>query len=366
MPAVLPAALPILLPDLRNAPPSEDRPPEGRPFPAYRADQFLFFDLETTGLSSGAGTTAFLAAFGKFAEQGGLCGELIVDQFLLLDYPGEGDFLEGVLSFIESRGASSFLTTYNGKAFDSQILKTRCLMNGFVPPSLPQADLLHPARRLWKRMLPSCSQAVIETMVLGIDRSGDLPGALAPDIWFAFLRSGGEAGSPEEAALEGICDHNVRDISGLASLFRAFANVAASPPEAAAVYRCDTENLAMLWRRAQRLNPEKDLAAALLEKAASEYPRARLRLALDRFRQGRHGEGRGLLSSLLDGAAGEASPAVQALALRTLAIDAERRRGNLEEARRHAERALELEGLPPRIREDLTQRFRRLNHEPTN
>ena len=133
------------------------------------------------------------------------------------------------------------VVTYNGKTFDAQILKTRCLMNAIVPPDYCHADLLHPARRLWKRVLPSCSQASIETAVLGLDRSGDIPGSEAPDIWFDFLRTG------RTEALYGICDHNIRDIYGLARLMAALVEIAASPLEALEKYRCDAERLALRW-----------------------------------------------------------------------------------------------------------------------
>ncbi|MDR2767524.1 MAG: ribonuclease H-like domain-containing protein, partial [Treponema sp.] len=302
----LPAALPLLAPDLGNS---------GRPFSPDGKDRlgpgdFLFFDLETTGLSGGAGTVAFLAAFGTFIAGGDL---LKIDQFLLLDYPGEADFIDAVLRFIASCG-DVYLTTYNGKSFDSQILKTRCLMNGFRPLQLPQLDLLHPARRLWKRILSGCSQAVIELEVLGLDRGEDISGAFAPDIWFRYLRShpassppegsAGAADSPydgfgaEETALNlvKICDHNVRDIAGLAALFQAFTEIAADPLKGSGRYNCDTEHLAMVWRReygaasAEKYLPFDELekmsetAEALLESAAADWPRAGLRLAFDRFR----------------------------------------------------------------------------------
>ncbi|MDR2245189.1 MAG: ribonuclease H-like domain-containing protein, partial [Treponema sp.] len=128
-------------------------------------ESLRFFDLETTGLSSGAGTVAFLAAFGRFvpAAAGGMDGRyaLRVNQYLLLDYPGENDFLEAALKEFardwtetEETARPPLIVTYNGKTFDAQILKTRCLMNAIVPPDYCHADLLHPARRLWKRVLP--------------------------------------------------------------------------------------------------------------------------------------------------------------------------------------------------------------------
>ncbi|MDR2552544.1 MAG: ribonuclease H-like domain-containing protein [Treponema sp.] len=412
IPPALPATLCYLLPDLdryrMNTPSGEC----GRTA-LVAADHFLFFDLETTGLSGGAGTLAFLAAFGRFtgAETGDVYG-LEITQFLLLDYPGEADFLGAVLAFIGenvparwkgSPGGSPLLTTYNGKAFDSQILKTRCLMNGFQAPALFQVDLLHPSRRLWKRILPNCSQATIETMVLGLDRTGDMPGSLAPDIWFAFLRSGGEFPAPSLDEVSGpcqalgqVCDHNVRDIAGLAELFRAFTEIASAPLEGIRGFRCDGERLALSWRRAilsggvcpglrkeaGRLFPgdEGETAEKLLEAAALDYPRSCLRLGFDCFRAGRREEGRAALLRLAgrtgaDAGSGTIHPwkvpcaaAVRAMALRALSIDAERHLGRKDRALAYIEAALTPEGngaeggaLPPGLRRDLERRRERLS-----
>ena len=376
IPKAMPGGLPVLLPDLEAAGGASALSPAG----------FLFFDLETTGLSGGAGTVAFLAAFGRCAggRGRGRRAGLEITQFLLLDYPGENDFLDAVLRFMGASVNGTFLVTYNGKSFDSQILKTRCLMNGFPPPEFLQLDLLYPARRMWKRVLPNCSQATIETMILGLDRSGDLPGSLAPGIWFDFLRSGETFERPGEAAgrLLGICDHNVKDISGLFSLFAAFTEIAASPAEGAARYRCDLENLAMIWRRSFRavsasVGPlfrdggsdakRKAAALELLEAAAREYPRSCLRLAFDLMRSGRREEGRVLLERLAGGEqAGfwrcPPGRSVPALALRTLAIDAERILRRPDMARAFLERSLlpDADGLPAGLREDLQRRLDRL------
>jgi uncharacterized protein YprB with RNaseH-like and TPR domain len=421
--AILPETLPWLVPDLaRERLGVISNLPEDAPhiLPEDTApERFLFFDLETTGLSSGAGTVAFLAAFGRFVHDpktpNNVSGRaasnytgLEVTQFLLLDYPGEDDFLEKVVSFIVppcsdkpnqkslrtsvSNGLPYFLTTYNGKAFDTQILKTRCLLNGFTLPPFLQVDLLHPVRRFWKRILPNCSQATIETMVLGLDRTGDTPGSLAPDIWFNFLRAGGEfTGTwpreengqlPEHCqALLGICDHNVKDIFGLASLFRAFTEIAASPLDAAAHFNCDEENLAMRWRHSVRNdmlpndsadeNSQEKTAALLLEVAAVQYPRSCLRLGFDHFRQGRYKEGRAALQRIANASSGWKVPstaAIQALALRSLAIDAERRLDRQDTALAYIERALspkqsgngETASLPSGLRDDLERRRKRL------
>ena len=376
LPAVLPFTLPWLIPDLIRSGTSAHLP---------GPDRFLFFDLETTGLSGGAGTVAFLAAFGHFVRapeevpDGTTQADytaLEITQFLLLDYPGEPDFLERVLSFISTHAASNpyFLTTYNGKAFDTQILRTRSLLNGMTIPLFFQADLLHPARRLWKRILPNCSQATVETLALGLDRSGDTPGSLAPDIWFDFLRSGDtippetetEQASEPCRALLNICDHNVKDILGLASLLRTFIEIAASPLDAAARFHCDEENLAINWSRNVRYgsSDQKKIADLLLETAAKSYPRSCIRQGFDLFRKGNCEKARANLLRIGTETAWKVPCTVtlQALALRSLAIDAERRLEQRDLALAYIEQALNLAAsLPGGLRGDLERRQKRLN-----
>jgi uncharacterized protein YprB with RNaseH-like and TPR domain len=238
----------------------------------------LFFDLETTGLSGGAGTLAFLAAFGRLVKTGAAgeasgFGGISLTQYLLLDYPGEGDFLEAVRGEFRNELALS----YNGKNFDAQILKNRWLMNGIVPAEYGHGDLLYPARRLWRRVLPDCSQGTIEREILGLSRAGDVGGAFAPEIWFDFLKQGGTG------PLLKICEHNLRDILGLASLFACLCNIAGEPRKAREKYRADGEGLALLWSYAARQGrADPELARKLLEAAAEEgYPRACRRLAVE-------------------------------------------------------------------------------------
>jgi uncharacterized protein YprB with RNaseH-like and TPR domain len=321
---LFPADMEILIPDIVHytriaGPPS--------------LTDLLFFDLETTGLSGGAGTVAFLAAFGRILTTGSL--RLRIDQYLLLDYPGEYDFLETLLGEFpapDAGGKPPLVITYNGKCFDSQILKNRCLMNGLTPPAYPQGDLLHPARRLWKRVLPSCSQGDIETMILGLDRTRDIPGSQAPEIWFSFLKTG----LPD--VLLGICDHNVRDLLGLAFLTAAFAEIALDPLSGGERYRCDPESLALTWRKRSRaMEGETRRKGDALLAAAEAYPRAAYTLALDHFRAARHADGRRLFLKLCGAAAPDA---LKAAAFRKLAVDAERRLKNFRLALEYTDSAL--------------------------
>jgi hypothetical protein len=323
LPAALPQALPILVPDLRK-----------RTLPSV--SDFLFFDLETTGLSGGAGTVAFLAAFGRPVSD----GKLRITQYLLLDYPGENDFLEAVLKEFDDQ---SVIVSYNGKCFDSQILKTRCLMNGIRVPVYFHADLLPPARRLWKSLLSDCSQGTIETQILGLDRSGDIPGALAPEIWFDFLKTN------RTDRLTGICDHNSADISGLASMLAAMFAIADDP--FAAQYRCDIERLALYWRDFMRYEKEPPLVSAFdeLQSAGKRLlrlalekggPHAAFVYAQDELRGGDREEGRRGLLNIVES---DFPQSIKADALRALAIDSERRLKDIAAALEFAKQGLALQ-----------------------
>jgi len=179
-------------------------------------NSFVFFDLETTGLSHGAGTVAFMAGIARIVFTGrasNRTAHLDVHQILLDDYPGEIVFLN---RFSELIGENPVFVSFNGKSFDSQILYTRYLMNGLHPSFLKQSalhlDLLYPSRRIWKAKLGSCKLSVIEEMVLGTTRIDDLPGSEAPDAWFDFVRKG------EKERLLAIGDHNRDDCVSLARL----------------------------------------------------------------------------------------------------------------------------------------------------
>jgi uncharacterized protein YprB with RNaseH-like and TPR domain len=380
LPLFFPRTLGILVPDLFRYPRPQARP-----------EDLVFFDLETTGLSGGAGTVAFLAAFGHFtAGEGGY--RLRVDQYLLLDYPGEPDFLDALLREFAPPGGPPLIVTYHGKTFDAQILRTRCLMNGIAPPDFFHADLLHPARRLWKRLLPSCSQGQIETAVLGLDRTGDIPGALAPEIWFTFLKTG------ETGPLLGICDHYVKDIFGLARLLAALGRIAEDPLGALSLYPYDLENLALRWRKFRgpngdsffrgpngdsfsggpngdsfsggpngdsRLNgpggaSREEFSPAgeglLVEAARRGHPRAILTLARDLFLEGRFEPGRAWFRDL---ARGDHPHRLRAVAFRALAMDAERRLGDPAQALAYVEAALDLE-IPEALRAALARRRERI------
>ncbi len=337
----------------------------------FLKEDLVFFDLETTGLSGGAGTLAFLAAVGRFKGPA-----LEVDQYLLLDYPGEADFIQALL---ETLGEGAPLVTYNGKSFDAQLFSIRCLMNGFRPPTFRHLDLLYPVRRLWGRRIPSCSLTEVERSVLRLDRGEDLGGAFAPEAWFEFLKKG------TWDRVGRIADHNQRDILALVQILDVLHRIAVDPETAEETYPFDTEALAFSWRRFihragtspfllsdSLLEEAGQRAAALLEQAVSRgYLWATLARAKDSLRNRDYDRARELLRWIAQhGETVEATKAprrsstrrvIQARSCGLLSIDAERRLGDRALALEWIERALNHgDFLPRRFREELERRKRRL------
>ena len=167
------------------------------------SDELVFYDLETTGLSGGAGNIAFLIGLGRQSS-----GKFIVTQLFLGDYPGEPALMGRYAELIEKARPQ---VSYNGRSFDSQVLRTRFLLNR-MPPLIPmQIDLLHPSRRLWKGQLENLSLGTLEKQLLGFFRKDDLPGREAPEAWFDWLRG-------DEGRISGVFAHNADDIVSLARL----------------------------------------------------------------------------------------------------------------------------------------------------
>src|SRR6185503_9365697 len=112
------------------------------PVPDGSGSRTLFIDLETTGLSGGAGTVAFLVGCGWFDM-----GAFQVRQFLLTSYASERALLCAVA---ECFSATSLLVTYNGKTFDVPVMETRWQFHRMPLPleSVRHFDMLHPAARL--------------------------------------------------------------------------------------------------------------------------------------------------------------------------------------------------------------------------
>lgn len=183
-------------------------------------EQFLFLDTETTGLSRGAGTVAFLVGVGYIRGH-----ELIVRQYLMRDYDEESFVLRRVLSHFEHAQA---LVTFNGRAFDIPLLQSRYIMQRMRADlsDFPHVDLLHTARRVWKLRLNSCRLSALEEHIYNEPRVDDLPGAEVPQRYFDYLKS------HDFALLEDILKHNAQDIVTLARLLYTLSDLHENPMSA--------------------------------------------------------------------------------------------------------------------------------------
>src|SRR6267154_5541544 len=179
---------------------------------AENPEKWLFLDTQTTGLSGGTGTYAFLIGIAWWDS-----GGLQVEQFMMRDFSEEHSVLLELAARIAQRPV---LVTFNGKTFDWPLLESRYLMTRCirVPELAAHLDLLHPARAVWKLRLGSVRLVELERHVLdaprlGWHRQNDVPSSLIPQFYFDYLRGG----SP--APLAGVVRHNRMDLRGLAALF---------------------------------------------------------------------------------------------------------------------------------------------------
>ncbi|WP_338470048.1 ribonuclease H-like domain-containing protein [Niallia sp. XMNu-256] len=173
----------------------------------YKAQDLFFFDTETTGLGAGTGTTIFLLGHASVKDE-----EIVVKQHIL---PQPGSEVPLYKSFLESINYTS-MVTYNGKAFDwPQVQTQHTLIRNHVPklPAFGHFDLYHAARRMWKHRLDRIKLFNVEREILGFERKDDIPGFLAPMIYFDFV----ERKNPE--GMLGILKHNELDILSLITLY---------------------------------------------------------------------------------------------------------------------------------------------------
>lgn len=179
--------------------------------------EFVFFDTETTGLAGGTGTYIFLLGLGYF-EDNAFC----VKQIFMRDYAEEPALLWLTGQVLSGK---SVVVTYNGKCFDVPLLRTRLIAarnDQTIIPTL-HLDLLYGCRRLWREKHGSCKLTNLESRILNVERRGDIPGELIPQIYFEFLRTG------VVDQLRNVFIHNRYDIISLAGLLLRILQILADP-----------------------------------------------------------------------------------------------------------------------------------------
>lgn len=177
------------------------RLPDAVPVPT----RFLYLDTETTGLAGGTGTYAFLVGAGFFEAD-----RFVLTQYFMRDLDEEPALIAAMETLLTRFDG---VVTYNGRGFDLPLLETRfVLARRPWPRHLWHLDLLSPARRLWSARLPDCRLVTLETRVLGLERAGDVPGALIPSLYFQYLRSRRPGEMPR------VFEHNRLDVLSLVAL----------------------------------------------------------------------------------------------------------------------------------------------------
>lgn len=280
-------------------------------YPAYGLEdcagfrRAAFLDTETSGLGGGASVYAFLVGVGRFEPldtdgDGTADGQAFVIRQFFMRHPGEEPALLTALAELLQECDS--LVTFNGRSFDAPLLRGRYRYAGRflpagveTPPALADSaahlDLLHPARRLWKKRLPSCALSSLERSVLRHPRTeADVPGSLIPQLYTDYLRQG------DGRQMQRVFYHNREDIASMAALAEvicaAFDEPESSP---AGVPQADGDR------------PAGGHPADLLSRARLHWELGRLasaetlfRAALDRL-PGRNETEQGLLAEAFDG-----------------------------------------------------------------
>ena len=165
----------------------------------------LFFDTETTGLAGGTGTVPFLIGIGWFEDE-----SMRIQQLFLPEMGREAPMLHWLRERVQQ---SSCVVSFNGKAFDWPLLRTRFVLNRVPAPVLPpHLDLLHCARRILRPRLRSVRLVELERKVLGMYREDDVSGALIPQLYFDYLDGG------DVAPMAKVIEHNANDLIALAAL----------------------------------------------------------------------------------------------------------------------------------------------------
>ncbi|MFW5796208.1 MAG: ribonuclease H-like domain-containing protein [Alkalispirochaeta sp.] len=222
----------------------------------------VFLDIETSGLSTGAGSVAFLIGIGvprgsateatdgkdataatetpdgkdaSAATETPVAAEttdattaqattaatnpegsqriaaIEVTQFFLSDMGSEGAQIDTFLAHLAAIPDPMYVT-YNGASFDLPVLRSRSVMQRLRFPEHPHLDLLPLVRRLYAPRIGACTLGSVESRVLRRPRTDDTPGSEAPERFLTFLRTG------DYGVVAPVFEHHLRDIAHLAEV----------------------------------------------------------------------------------------------------------------------------------------------------
>jgi uncharacterized protein YprB with RNaseH-like and TPR domain len=309
----------------------------------------VFFDIETTGLSGGAGTLPLIVGCGWFDGP-----RFVVRQYFLSGPAGERAMLDALTEVMDE---ASLLVTYNGRTFDVPVMETRWAFHRRQNGSddLPHLDMLPTARKLWGRTGPSCTLTALERSVLRFHRLNDVPGLEIPSRYFQFLRTG------DPSVIEGVLEHNRHDIVSLAAVTAHALQLAVDGPEACE-NRAEAFGLGCLYERAGEIDrAEAAFAMAAGSEDEDVAVHALTRLAILLRRRDRHDDAASAWEGVLAISSGR--PHLDALhqrAAEALAIHCEHRSKELVTAKTYAET---LRKAAPRLAAAADHRIQRLDRK---
>jgi tetratricopeptide (TPR) repeat protein len=139
------------------------------------------------------------------------------------DYSEERAALIFLRELVQDR---QFLVTFNGKAFDVNLLAGRFILNRLADPlgGMPHLDLLHPARRLLRHRLDNVRLGTIEGALLALEREGDVPGHEIPQRYFDWLKR------RDGRLMADVFIHNRLDVLSMAALAGQLTEMIAAEP----------------------------------------------------------------------------------------------------------------------------------------
>ncbi|HZG56036.1 ribonuclease H-like domain-containing protein [Paenibacillus sp.] len=220
-------------------------------------EKLLFLDTETTGLGQGAGNVPFLIGIGWWTAEG-----FTVRQYLIR-HPGEEAAMLGMLA--EALPAFTHLVTYNGRTFDWPLVKNRFILQRMAVPKDPaHFDFLYPSRSLWRTTMPSVRLGAVEEAKLGVFREDDVPGSMAPALYFQYLAE------RNVSVLEGVVRHNETDIATLLTLAIHFGRLLDVGATLAELPAAELLRLALWYERLGFEDEACGAMEALAERPASE------------------------------------------------------------------------------------------------
>jgi uncharacterized protein YprB with RNaseH-like and TPR domain len=167
-------------------------------------DRAVALDLETCGL---AGAALFLVGLLRQAE-----GVATVELLLARTFAEEAAVLE---SLWRTMADHEVLVTFNGKSFDWPMVLERTVrhrMKPTKPDGIQHLDVLHHARRRWRKQLPDCRLQTLERHICRRQRQADIPGNAIPAAYADYVRTG------FERDMDVVLYHNALDLVTLFDL----------------------------------------------------------------------------------------------------------------------------------------------------